>query len=33
VPELFATDPPSVAQIRRGQLGCNQPVKLSSASS
>jgi peptidoglycan/xylan/chitin deacetylase (PgdA/CDA1 family) len=22
LPELFATDPPSVAQVRRGRLGC-----------
>lgn len=32
LPELFAIDPPSAAQVRRGQLGCSQPVKLSSAS-
>ncbi len=32
LPELFATDPPSVGQVRHGQLGCSQPVKLSSAS-
>src|SRR5207302_10509702 len=25
LPESFATDPPSVAQVRRGQLGCGQP--------
>ena len=32
LPQLFATDPPSVAAIRRGQLGCSQPVKLSNPS-
>jgi peptidoglycan/xylan/chitin deacetylase (PgdA/CDA1 family) len=32
LPELFATDPPAAAQVRRGQLGCSQPVRLSSAS-
>jgi peptidoglycan/xylan/chitin deacetylase (PgdA/CDA1 family) len=32
LPELFATDPPSVAQVRRGRLGCGQPVKLSNPS-
>lgn len=32
IPELFATDPPSMAAVRRGQLGCSQPVKLSHAS-
>ena len=31
LPELFATDPPTAAQVRRGQLGCSQPVRLSSA--
>ena len=29
LPQMFANDPPSVAQIRRGQFGCNQTVKLS----
>ena len=33
LPELFATDPPSVAEVRRGQRGCSQPVKLSNAPS
>jgi peptidoglycan/xylan/chitin deacetylase (PgdA/CDA1 family) len=32
LPELFATDPPTEAQVRRGQLGCSQRVRLSSAS-
>jgi len=33
LPELFPTDPPSVAEVRRGQRGCSQPVKLSNAPS
>lgn len=32
LPELFASDPPSVAQVRRGQLGCGHSVKTSTAS-
>ena len=32
LPELFATDPPSVAQVRRGPLGCSREVKTSTAS-
>jgi peptidoglycan/xylan/chitin deacetylase (PgdA/CDA1 family) len=27
LPELFATDPPSVAQVRHGEQGCGIPVK------
>lgn len=32
LPELFATDPPSAGQVRRGQLGCGQRVKTSTGS-
>ncbi len=28
LPELFATDPPSSAQVRRGPLGCGRAVKV-----
>jgi peptidoglycan/xylan/chitin deacetylase (PgdA/CDA1 family) len=28
LPELFATDPPSSAQVRRGPLGCGRSVKV-----
>jgi peptidoglycan/xylan/chitin deacetylase (PgdA/CDA1 family) len=28
LPELFATDPPSVAQVRHGEQGCGTPVKV-----
>jgi hypothetical protein len=31
LPELFATDPPSLAQVRRGQQGCGSPVKVTTA--
>jgi peptidoglycan/xylan/chitin deacetylase (PgdA/CDA1 family) len=33
LPELFATDPPSPAQVRRGTAGCGRPVRTSRASS
>jgi peptidoglycan/xylan/chitin deacetylase (PgdA/CDA1 family) len=32
LPELLATDPPSVTQVRRGPHGCAQPVRTSAAS-
>jgi peptidoglycan-N-acetylglucosamine deacetylase len=28
LPELFATDPPSVAQVRHGEQACGTPVKV-----
>jgi peptidoglycan/xylan/chitin deacetylase (PgdA/CDA1 family) len=32
LPELFATDPPSVEQVRRGGLGCGAATKTSTGS-
>ncbi len=33
LPELFATDPPTVAQVKRGDDGCGPPIQTSLSSS